>query len=61
MEDIEEMLRKEEDKIIIEQIKTNVRKYIDIFYDIVEKNKPQRNLQINPEDVPYPFILGFSL
>jgi hypothetical protein len=45
------MLRKEEDKPIIAQIKTNTKKFIEIFYQIAENNLPLRNKEINPEDV----------
>ena len=45
------MLRKEEDKPILAQIKSNTKKFIEIFYQIVEKNLPLRNIEINPEDV----------
>jgi hypothetical protein len=45
------MLRKEEDKVILDQVKSNTKRYVEIFYEIVEKNMPSRNLSINPEDV----------
>lgn len=51
IEDIEETLRKEEDRIVLQQLRTNTKRYIEMFYDIVEKNLPQRNMQINPENV----------
>jgi len=54
------MLRKEEDKPIIDQIKSNVKHFVDIFYEIVEKNKPPRNMQINPEDVTYDSFRFFA-
>lgn len=44
-------MRKEEDRTILEQIKSNTKRFVDIFYDIVEKNLPDKNQKINPEDV----------
>lgn len=48
---MEEMMRKEEDRTILEQIKSNTKRFVDIFYEIVEKNLPDKNQKINPEDV----------
>jgi hypothetical protein len=44
IEDIEEMLRKEEDRNILNQLRTNTKRYVEILYEIVEKNIPQRNI-----------------
>ena len=44
-------MRKEEDRTILEQIKSNTKRFVDIFYEIVEKNLPDKNQKINPEDV----------
>ncbi len=54
VEDIEESLRKEEDKVILEGVKTNVKRYVEIFYGIVDSIMPKRSLNINPEDVLSP-------
>ena len=32
---MEEIMRKEEDRTIIEQVKSNTKRFVDIFYDIV--------------------------
>ena len=34
----------------MEDIKTNVKMYIDIFYDIAQGIMPKRNMSINPEE-----------
>lgn len=54
IEDMEETLRKEEDREILERVKTNVKRYVEMIYEIVEKNMPVRNIEINPEDVTNP-------
>jgi hypothetical protein len=51
---MEETLRKEEDREILERIRTNTKRYVEVLYEIVEKNMPARNIEINPEDVPRP-------
>lgn len=45
------MLRKEEDRTILTYVRTNTKRYVEMIYEIVEKNMPQRNVEINPEDV----------
>lgn len=51
IEDLEEMLRKEEERTLLNDIKTNVDRYINIFYDIVSKQLPPRNTFVNTEEV----------
>jgi hypothetical protein len=41
----------------MDQVRTNTKRYVEIFNEIVEKNMPIRNEQINPEDV-HIFILS---
>jgi hypothetical protein len=48
---MEETLRKEEDREILERVRTNTKRYVELLYEIVEKNMPARNVDINPEDV----------
>jgi len=50
IEDIEETLRKEEERKVVEEIKSNVKRYIEIFYDIVQGIMPKRDMNINPEE-----------
>jgi len=53
VEDIEESLRKEEDKQLIDQIKGNVMRYLNFMYEIVDRIMPKRSLNINPEEVTF--------
>lgn len=51
---MEETFRKEEEREVLERIRTNTKRYVELVYEIVEKNMPGRNIEINPEDVPRP-------
>lgn len=53
VEDIEETLRKETERTLVNDIKTNVQRFVELFYVIVEKNMPQRNSISNPEEVQF--------
>jgi len=53
IEDIEESLRKEEDKKLIDQIKGNVMRYLSFMYEIVDRIMPKHSLNINPEEVTF--------
>jgi hypothetical protein len=35
----------------MEDIKLNVKRYVDMFYHIIENIIPKRNVSQNPEDV----------
>ena len=52
IEDIEDMLRKEEDKAIWDLAKNNSRRCVEMFHEIIEKSIPPRNIELNPEEVP---------
>lgn len=61
IEDMEETLRKEEDREILERVRTNTKRYVEVLYEIVEKNMPGRNIEINPEDVLHPSHSDFAM
>lgn len=49
IEDIEDMLRKEEDRAILDLAKNNSRRCVEMFHEIIEKSVPARNIELNPE------------
>lgn len=51
VEDLEYTFKKEEETVILEGVKNNVKRYVEIFYSIVDSIVPSRN--INPEDVRF--------
>jgi hypothetical protein len=48
---LEESFRKEEEKVILEGVRINTKRYVDIFYSIVDQVMPKRNIATNPEEV----------
>lgn len=51
IEDIEETFRKEDEQLIIHGVKNNIKRYVDLFYEVADPLIPEKSLSVNPEDV----------
>jgi hypothetical protein len=55
-EDVDTFFHKEDERLILESLRTNTKRYVEIFTDIAEQLMPKRQKPINAEDVtPTPF------
>lgn len=51
MEDLEGFFRKEEELQMVEGLRKNTARYIDLFSQVAEELMPKRQKPINPDDV----------
>lgn len=51
MEDLEGFFRKEEEIQMVEGLRRNTARYIDLFSQVAEELMPKRQKPINPDDV----------